>query len=323
MNVPSFFEARPLLVPHAWPDPSVCSREMALAALQAMPEVRAALRDADASFTAHEPDALNTAFERAWAACTWPEQVFEDGAIPLAAQSSGGAANCEAQAWITFCNWDVGSEGARLSILDSLSFSEQETEEILRQWVDLASNDGLKVVSKAVKPDFTWLVQAPWLAELRQASWDRVSTPGVRVNEWLGPLSNDATKRLRRLQNEFQMLMYTHALNDARAELGEPAVNSFWLHGAGALPQHANAWDCDIDARLHTAASSRGPWTEAWQALAEDVRERLSRNGEVRICGEQGWITLRTAPKDALSKLKRRISSAFSPLPWINKISLL
>jgi hypothetical protein len=46
----------------------------------------------------------------------------------------------------------------------------------------------------------------------------------------------DAGRRWATLLNEVQMLLHGHPVNAAREARGEPAVNSLWLWGVGALP---------------------------------------------------------------------------------------
>ena len=43
-------------------------------------------------------------------------------------------------------------------------------------------------------------------------------------------------KTLTRLQNEMQMLLYTHPFNDVRDSQRKLPVNSFWISGTGDLP---------------------------------------------------------------------------------------
>ena len=47
----------------------------------------------------------------------------------------------------------------------------------------------------------------------------------------------EAGKRWAALLNEAQMLLHAHPVNAAREARGEPAVNSLWLWGAGAVPR--------------------------------------------------------------------------------------
>jgi hypothetical protein len=62
---------------------------------------------------------------------------------------------------------------------------------------------------------------------------------GRHVDEWL-PAGPDAL-HWHRLMNEAQMLLHQHPVNEAREERGEPPLNSVWLWGAGAVPDHARA----------------------------------------------------------------------------------
>ena len=48
------------------------------------------------------------------------------------------------------------------------------------------------------------------------------------------PSGRDAV-RLRALMNETQMLLYEHAVNSGREARGEPALNSLWFWGGGAI----------------------------------------------------------------------------------------
>jgi hypothetical protein len=56
---------------------------------------------------------------------------------------------------------------------------------------------------------------------------------GRRVDNFL---PQDAS--MRRLMNEIQMLLHAHPVNQARERNGQMPVNSLWLWGEGALPQH-------------------------------------------------------------------------------------
>lgn len=63
-----------------------------------------------------------------------------------------------------------------------------------------------------------------------------------------------------RLQNEMQMFMHQHAVNQRRLQLGKQPINSIWCYGAGApgaAPQPAPGWYCD-DALLNRYAQSLG-----------------------------------------------------------------
>jgi hypothetical protein len=71
---------------------------------------------------------------------------------------------------------------------------------------------------------------------LPTASLDRVI--GRNIDRWLPDTA--PARLLRRLQNEVQMVLHTHALNDEReAARPMPTVNSVWLSGCGRLPDGA------------------------------------------------------------------------------------
>lgn len=66
-----------------------------------------------------------------------------------------------------------------------------------------------------------------------------------------GDLPNEPqVPKLRSWLNEIQMFLHGHPINEARASLGRPAVNSLWLWGAGCLPDmgacsHDGVWSKD------------------------------------------------------------------------------
>ena len=72
---------------------------------------------------------------------------------------------------------------------------------------------------------------------LATASLDRVI--GRVLDPWMP--RGDASRPLRRLQQEMQMLLYTHPVNEERTRGGLLPVNSFWVSGSGALPDRLPA----------------------------------------------------------------------------------
>lgn len=58
---------------------------------------------------------------------------------------------------------------------------------------------------------------------------------GRRIEQMLP--EEAGTAWLRRLLNEAQMLLHSHAGNEARADAGRLTINSLWLWGPGQLPQ--------------------------------------------------------------------------------------
>jgi hypothetical protein len=137
-----------------------------------------------------------------------------------------------------------------------------------------------------------WYASHPSLAGLVTASLDRVV--GRNVDRWL-PRQPEA-RLLRRLQNEVQMLLHGHPVNQAREARGRLPVNSFWLSGCGVFrPDAAN--DAQLDERLAVAALAEdwSAWCEAFGAfdcaLASLAPSRLT------LCGERGAATFEARPR--------------------------
>ncbi len=307
------------LITHAWPQPGDAAdeaareayREAAWAFVRQLPGLQSALKRASLKATPQPRNALNTAAEHAWVHAALPGHAFADGALPLAALASPNPS--VPQAWLRFCHWDVAAEGARLLPVDSLSFSQQHIEQTLGQWVNLASEDGFSVLQKHPREPLCWRVAAPWLGDLAVASWQRVAQPGAHLDDWLGPLNTDAMKRLRRLQNEFQMLMYTEPLNDARIEAGLLPLNSFWLHGAGAVATRAQRKSVVHDDTLVGAAlGSLRDWQAAWQRIDASLPAHLAQGQQVLIGGELGWLSLSQGQRGAWDGLKLAIFGNFT-----------
>jgi hypothetical protein len=64
----------------------------------------------------------------------------------------------------------------------------------------------------------TWLAFGEVFKDLPTASLERVA--GTTIDPWMP--QQEHAKHLRRLQNEMQMLLYTHAVNDSRSARGLP-----------------------------------------------------------------------------------------------------
>ena len=69
-----------------------------------------------------------------------------------------------------------------------------------------------------------------WSARLQVELEVSASSSFDMAGRELQPLAGDA------LLNEAQMVLHEHPVNEAREARGEPAVNSFWLWGAGRRP---------------------------------------------------------------------------------------
>jgi hypothetical protein len=117
---------------------------------------------------------------------------------------------------------------------------------------------------------------------------------------------------LRRLQNEMQMLLYTHPVNDARSARGVLPVNSFWLSGTGALPQPQTALERlpNVAASLRDAALNEdwAAWGKAWAALdateCATLLAALKRGESVQLtlCGERNAQTFNARRQPLLQR---------------------
>jgi hypothetical protein len=215
-----------------------------------------------------------------------------DGAIPWAAwehASSGQAPGDAAWAWISPCHWHVAQDHVQMHPLETLQLDAPASQELLAAVAPYFREDGIEL---SLLTPTRWLARGEIFRGLACASLDRVC--GRRVDDWL-PRAQ-AARPLRRLQQEMQMLLYTHPVNEVREQAGLRPVNSFWVSGAGALPLPPGpAAPVRVDARLRGPALAGQPeaWTEAWRALDAQVIPALldvAQRGQhvtLTLCGER------------------------------------
>jgi hypothetical protein len=118
---------------------------------------------------------------------------------------------------------------------------------------------------------------------------------------------------LRRLQNEMQMLLYHHPVNDQRIERGEAAVNSFWFSDCGHLPTPTGAASpppvLNTDLRASALREDWQAWAQAWRALdagaCADLLAALrqGRPARLTLCGERCAQEFDDAPRGLLERL--------------------
>jgi len=229
-------------------------------------------------------------------------------ATPWAAWGQGDTGS--ACAWITPCHWQVGTDQVRLLDPAALALTEAEARALLAVLAPWFAEDGIEL---AYDQPTRWLARGAVFEGLATASLDRVINRDVRA--WMPDAAQ--ARALHRLHSEMQMLLYTHAFNDARAGRGQMPVNAFWVHGAGRLgevpaqPLPAIAEDL----RAHALREDWGAWASAWAALdagpVAELAARAARGEAVQLtlCGERSAITWHGAPRS----LGQRISSLFSP----------
>ncbi len=221
-----------------------------------------------------------------------------DGALPFAAQAArADGMTVDAQAWglITPVHWHVGRDHITLTDPSLLQLGEAESRAVFEAVRGLFESDGFGLVWAA--PTRWYLVHED-LADLPCASLDRVL--GRNVDWWLqppadaSPAARRTISHIRRLQNEFQMLLYPHALTTARDARGEPAINSFWLSGCGRA-QNADPSMVRLEERLRAPllANDLAAWAETWIRIDTDTVAALLEHSQqghpvtLTLCGER------------------------------------
>lgn len=252
-------------------------------------------------------------------ACSWQGS---DGCLPFAAQAAAAdGLVVDQHAWglMTPTHWLVGRDHITLTDPTALALNETESRAIFEATRHLFESEGFGLHWAAPT---RWYLQHDSLANLPCASLDRVL--GRNVDLWLqapkgaSPEVNVALRRLRRLQNEFQMLLYPHPITEQRDARGLPAVNSFWLSACGRWQAQATNEVIQINDSLRSSALSGdwAAWRDAWLHLDATLLAALNRSaaqGEqvtLTLCGErhaQTWH--KPTQRSLLDRLKNTFTT--------------
>ena len=281
-----------LMIPFAAP---LSEAGRAAATSLALPHLRALLATlTPAGRDEGEEWSLSTPHERALAlAWAW---TGADGRWPWAARlAAADGLDIGSSAWglLTPAHWHLGTEQVSLIDPAGLMLNEAGSRVFFDAIRDLFESEGYRLTYGNAS---RWYLSHDSLADLPCASLDRVI--GRNVDRWLG--NDPAVRRVRRLQSEVQMQLYTHPLNDERQAQGLLPVNSFWLSGCGR-PQAPSGATVNVDERLrHSALNDDwAAWCKAWDSLdagpVADALERARAGQPVRLtlCGErssQSWV---------------------------------
>ena len=278
-----------LLIPFA-----ACLEPGSRAAAQKLqlPQLQRLLARLEPSATdAGDPRSLSPPHERVLAATCG--LAAPDGCLPWAAwqvQQAPGDAAGQAWAWITPCHWHVATDHIVMQHPLELRLDAADSKALLTAMQPFFDQDGIALQYHAPT---RWLARGELFRGLAAASLDRVM--GRDIDDWVPRAA--AAAPLRRLQQEMQMLLYTHAVNDERMRGGLLPVNSFWASGTGMLPAgHRSAPPAGllVPQQLRDAALLRDwtGWAAAWQQL-DDLQCRqlntdLDRGQPVALtlCGE-------------------------------------
>jgi hypothetical protein len=245
------------------------------------------------------------------------QDAYADGLIPWAALRAKNLSLFQTNAaygLVSPCHLEVHADHISMQDPSTLGLIEAESQALMQAMQPYFSEDGLTL--HWLQAD-TWLVEGETLRGLATASLEQVRSQPV--DRWMP--RQDAAKLVRRLQNEMQMLLYTHPINDARVARGAPMVNSFWLSGTGDLPPHsAPVLQATVLDALRAPALRDDPlgWAQAWQALdAGPLAELVKslRNSPalgashiaLTLCGNHRAQTWRQQPRS----LWRRLSAIF------------
>ncbi|MDP3759035.1 MAG: phosphoglycerate mutase [Ramlibacter sp.] len=252
--------------------------------------------------------------------------AFEDGRIPWAAwqvREAGGDAGDRAWAFITPCHWRVGTGHVAMDHPHHLRLAQQHSKILLAAMQPYFEADGIALAYDAPT---RWLAQGDIFRGLPTASLDRVV--GRTIDDWM-PRTPQAGP-LRRLQQEMQMLLYTHEVNDERARAGLQPVNSFWISGTGALPPAPAAMappgpQIANDLRDAALLGDWDAWAAAWKHLDATECPRLlqalhdGRPVTLTLCGERSARTWSSAGAGILRRLaapfaRRQAAMLLEPL---------
>lgn len=253
-----------------------------------------------------------------------------DGLLPWAARDAArylAPPAGPAWAWITPCHWAVAKMHATLTDPATLALREDESRALLALMQPYFETDGITLHYAAELGPGRWLAEGELFRALPTASLDRVLARNV--DAWLPDAPQAAP--LRRLQNEMQMLLYTHPANDERESQGQLPVNSFWISGTGDLPASGfsapERLPLTVPRSLANAVFTEdwAAYAQAWQALESGevadllARQRSGATVRLTLCGEHSAQTFETSAPSFFS----RISSLLAPKPLLNLLKQL
>jgi hypothetical protein len=309
----------PTLITHAKPIGPRC--QQALPPLQ-LPHLTALLRLLTAGERqTREEDTLSPLHELLQAQALGLQAA--DGLLPWAALQAHGLGLPTVQpgegwAWLTPCHWQVNTDHVRMADPADCEISPEESHTVMDSLRAFLAEDGITL--HGLQASGNWLALGAAFCNLPTASLARAS--GGAVDHWM-PRQAQA-QPLRRLQNEMQMLLYTHPVNDARTARKLLPINSFWISGTGTLPADFNAAPDSSNTVLETLREpslrdDAAAWAQAWQALDAGPLKSLlekARRGEpvtLTLCGETAAHTFSLQPQGLWARLSNRFGATDIP----------
>jgi hypothetical protein len=203
---------------------------------------------------------------------------------------------------ITPCHWHVGIDHIRMDDPKDLALTEVESKALFATVQPYFLEDGIELTYDAL---LRWFAKSPALQNLELASLDRVI--GRNVDVWQP--QSDSSKSIRRLQNEVQMLLYTHPVNEARETKGWPTVNSFWMSRT-----------ISTNPIWHPAlrdSALRGDW-QSWMAAWQRWDASIGRHArQITLCGERNAHTYAIPATRSIGSTIKRL---FKPTPTVQSV---
>jgi hypothetical protein len=304
----------PTLILHAKPLGAAC--QQALTSLQ-LPNLSALLRLlTPGTRQTREEDTLSPLHEMVQAQALGlqaPDGLLPWAALQAQALQLPAPAQGAAWAWLTPCHWQVNADHVRMADPADTQISADESQRVMESMQAFLAEDGIYLHGQHGD---NWLAQSPVFKDLPTASLARAS--GGAVDHWL-PRQAQA-QVLRKLQNEMQMLLYSHPVNDARAARGLLPINSMWVSGTGNLPADFSALQVGATTVLQSLAEplrrdDAPAWLAAWQALDRGPIQQLleqARQGqpvELTLCGETAAQTFALQARGLWSRIQQRFAS--------------
>jgi hypothetical protein len=251
-------------------------------------------------------DSPATPFELALAAAN--ALPGEPGHIPWAAFETGTVGTpC---AFIKLCHLQVGADHILLLQPEDLGVDAETSRLLLAAMAPYFLEDGITLQPYG-EVSGTWLATGEPFRNLRTVSTDQLA--GRRLTRSMLESAGGSAAVLRRLQNEMQMLLYTHPANETRQQQRLLPINSFWVTGAGVLETKTPAaTNVQVDTRLYAAALRRDAAThaKAWQDVdadaCADLLARLRAGEDVRLtlCSDTAAQTFAPAKTGVWGRFK-------------------
>lgn len=233
-----------------------------------------------------------------------------DGALPWAARAAAAdGLDTGDLAWglLSPVHWQVGREHLTMGDPEALGLSAAESRACFDAVHPLFESEGWLCAWGAPT---RWYVAHESLVDLPCASLDRVI--GRNPDLWMP--EHPGARFVKRLQSEVQMLLYTHALNEAREAAGQEPLNSFWLSGCGVhQPAQSEAARLLDGLRAPALREDWAAWAEAWRTIdAGPLREALAqaRDGaplRLSLCGERHAQDFVLQPRGLIAALRSRL----------------